>query len=230
MHPSRAATPSARPRSVVMQFTVTKNKGFNAKKLPATLNTIPKLSSPSVTRRQVLWDVADANDNPVELLLNGLTWMSDVTEKTVAGSTEDWVLINPTVDTHPIHLHLTQFQLLSRQKMDSMQYAMDWANQNAALSMMGDGMPPWSFEPTPLDVANYLTPNTLTDPDSNEQGWKDTVRMNPGEVTRMRVRFAPIDGSGTYPFDPTVGPGYVRHCHIIDHEGDDMMRRSVVTH
>jgi spore coat protein A len=98
------------------------------------------------------------------------------------------------MDTHPIHLHLTQFQLVSRQKMDTMQYAMDWANQNAALSMMGDGMPPWSSEPTPLDVTNYLTPNTLTGPDPNEQGWKDTVRMNPGEVTRIRVRFAPIGG------------------------------------
>jgi hypothetical protein len=28
----------------------------------------------------------------------------------------------------------------------------------------------------------------------------------------------------TFPFDPTKGPGYVWHCHILDHEDNDMMR------
>jgi spore coat protein A, manganese oxidase len=48
--------------------------------------------------------------------------------------------------------------------------------------------------------------------------------MNPGEVTTIRIRFAPNDGASTYPFDPTQGPGYVWHCHIVDHEDNDMMR------
>jgi spore coat protein A, manganese oxidase len=46
------------------------------------------------------------------------------------------------------------------------------------------------------------------------------------------VRWAPLDvpvhgaraGVNLYPFDPTVGPGYVWHCHILDHEDNDMMR------
>jgi FtsP/CotA-like multicopper oxidase with cupredoxin domain len=61
-----------------------------------------------------------------------------------------------------------------------------------------------------------------------EQGWKDTVQMNPGEVTIIRVKFAPIDGSELYPFDPTQGPGYVWHCHILDHEDNEMMRPYVI--
>ena len=69
-------------------------------------------------------------------------------------------------------------------------------------------------------------------PDANEVGWKDTFRMNPGQVTRVLVRFAeqdvPINGVGpgqnTYPFDPSAGPGYVWHCHILDHEDNEMMR------
>jgi len=44
----------------------------------------------------------------------------------------------------------------------------------------------------------------------------------------IRVRFAPIDGSGPYPFDATSGPGYVWHCHILDHEDNEMMRPYVV--
>ena len=47
--------------------------------------------------------------------------------------------------------------------------------------------------------------------------------MNPGEVTSIRLRFASQDGS-PFPFDPTVGY-YVWHCHIIDHEDNEMMRK-----
>jgi spore coat protein A, manganese oxidase len=51
-------------------------------------------------------------------------------------------------------------------------------------------------------------------------------------VTRIAVRFAPLDrpivgttsGNNYYTFDPTVGPGYVWHCHILDHEDNEMMR------
>jgi len=46
------------------------------------------------------------------------------------------------------------------------------------------------------------------------------------------VRFAPQDnpagstvaGTNYFGFDPTTGPGYVWHCHIIDHEDNEMMR------
>jgi FtsP/CotA-like multicopper oxidase with cupredoxin domain len=56
-----------------------------------------------------------------------------------------------------------------------------------------------------------------------EQGWKDTIQMYPGEVTTIRVRFAPQAG-GSFSFDPKTGPGYVWHCHILDHEDNEMMR------
>jgi hypothetical protein len=66
----------------------------------------------------------------------------------------------------------------------------------------------------------------------NEKGWKDTFVMYPGEVTRVLVRFAPQDAIATgkdyYPFDPSLAPGYVWHCHIVDHEDNEMMRRTQV--
>jgi spore coat protein A len=69
-------------------------------------------------------------------------------------------------------------------------------------------------------------------PDANEAGWKDTFKAFPGEVTRIVVRWAPTEtpvsgvrpGVNLFPFDPTSGPGYVWHCHILDHEDNDMMR------
>ncbi|MDL5503250.1 MAG: multicopper oxidase domain-containing protein, partial [Candidatus Methanoperedens sp.] len=69
----------------------------------------------------------------------------------------------------------------------------------------------------------------------HEAGWKDTVRMMPGEVTRFLVRWAPHNlpantsvANAVWPFDPQTGDGYVWHCHIIDHEDNEMMRPDMV--
>jgi hypothetical protein len=52
-------------------------------------------------------------------------------------------------------------------------------------------------------------------PDPNEAGWKNTARLNPGEVTTIRVKF-------------DLPGNYVWHCHILEHEEHDMMRPIVV--
>jgi spore coat protein A len=49
-------------------------------------------------------------------------------------------------------------------------------------------------------------------PEPNEAGWKDTVRANPGVVTRIIVRFEGYVGR------------YVWHCHVLEHEDNEMMR------
>jgi spore coat protein A, manganese oxidase len=51
-----------------------------------------------------------------------------------------------------------------------------------------------------------------TPPDPNEAGWKDTVRAYPGMITRIIVRFEGFVGR------------YVWHCHILEHEDNEMMR------
>lgn len=43
-------------------------------------------------------------------------------------------------------------------------------------------------------------------------GWKDTVRADPGKVTRIIAWFGPFTGI------------YSWHCHILEHEDHDMMR------
>jgi hypothetical protein len=70
-----------------------------------------------------------------------------------------------------------------------------------------------------------------------ENGWKDVVLAPPFTVTRLLIRLAPQavndanlqPGQNTFPFDPTFGPGYVWHCHILDHEDNDMMRPMEIT-
>ncbi|HEX9051707.1 MAG TPA: multicopper oxidase domain-containing protein [Anaeromyxobacter sp.] len=77
-------------------------------------------------------------------------------------------------------------------------------------------------------------------PLADETGWKDTFLVYPGMVNRMLVRWAPTDTAlntvGAYPFSPNDGTnggvgdshGYVWHCHIIDHEDNEMMRQDVI--
>jgi spore coat protein A, manganese oxidase len=49
-------------------------------------------------------------------------------------------------------------------------------------------------------------------PAPNEAGWKDTVQAHPGMVTRIIARFEGYTGR------------YVWHCHILEHEDNEMMR------
>jgi FtsP/CotA-like multicopper oxidase with cupredoxin domain len=74
-----------------------------------------------------------------------------------------------------------------------------------------------------------------TPPLPQEAGWKDTIIVYPRQVTRIVVRWAPTDlvaatppASAAFPFDPSGGLntpyGYVWHCHIVDHEDNEMMR------
>jgi len=88
------------------------------------------------------------------------------------------------------------------------------------------------------DFAPYLQ-GAPTAPTTAEGGWKDTIKSLPFTITRIAVRYAPQriaaggvhPGTNLFPFDPTAGgPGYVWHCHILDHEDNEMMRPSLIQH
>ncbi len=69
-----------------------------------------------------------------------------------------------------------------------------------------------------FDAFDYMNYNKLRfvsepmAPDANEMGWKDTVRVNSHTLTRIIVPFAGYAGR------------YVWHCHILEHEDNEMMR------
>ena len=114
---------------------------------------------------------------------------------------EIWEIANLTGDTHPIHFHLVNVQIVNRQPFKVGQY---------------NGVPSFLGPPVP--------------PAPNELGWKETVKMNPGEVTRVIMQFnLPSGLPFTVPASPrTGGNEYVWHCHILEHEEHDMMRPLVV--
>lgn len=171
----------------VMQFRVSPGKVTETSSLPAALRPVPKIpeSQAVQTRLLTLNEYVNKAGNPVMLLLNASHWGMPVTEKPVLGSTEIWTLINPTNDTHPIHLHLVRFQILDRQPYE-----------------------PWLFQ-TKRQL-HFMGPPEPLDP--GEAGWKDTVRAPSRMVTRIIVPFTGFPGR------------YVWHCHILEHEDNEMMR------
>jgi len=206
----------------VMQFIVVGSHHVKPKILPKKLNVIPKLI-PNVPKRTLtLFEVMGEN-GPLQVLLNGQKWSAPISELPLVGSTEKWEIVNLTGDAHPIHLHLIQFLISSRQAFRNEDYMQKWIELN--------GEPPLNHPTKVLPVRRYLKDSPMP-PEPNEAGWKDTIRANPGEVTTILVRFAPQDadpdiskpGVNLFPFNPSSGPGYVWHCHILDHEDNDMMR------
>lgn len=211
----------------IIQFTVLDTPPIPPKKLPAKLNKIPTLT-PNVPKKTFTLNETEGPNGPLIITLNGQKWGAPISELPIVGSTVVWEMANLTVDTHPIHVHLIQFQVLNRQKFDANKYKEEWTKLN--------GEPPLQHPTISLPVDPFLQGNPI-DPNWNERGWKDTVQMNPGEVTRVILRFAPQDadpnkvkpGVNLFPFDPTFGPGYVWHCHILEHEDNEMMRPYKVT-
>ncbi len=176
--------------------------------------------------------------------LNGIT--NYISEMPNEGDTEIWEIVNMTADAHPIHLHLTQFQILNRQNYDTNNYPKAYAAAFPTKIYTPYFGPPLDYNTGNAralggnpDVVPYLQ-GGIQPPAANEAGWKDTVYAPPGVVTRLAVRWAPMDvpvnaptAQLAYIFDPLMGPGgqkygYVWHCHIIDHEDNEMMRPDLI--
>ncbi len=131
----------------------------------------------------IAWDSSWEADRfgPTAALLGDITagvntprlWMAPTTENPTAGSVEEWEIHNFTVDAHPIHIHLVQFQVVGR-------YAADGTT-------------------------------LISGPEQGETGFKDTVIAYPGQVTKVRAQF-------------DIPGRFVWHCHIVEHEDNEMMR------
>jgi len=169
----------------IMQFRVkSKLSKPDKSQIPEKLSCLEKLTAKDavLVRKNTLIESTDEFGRP-KLLLNNVGWEQPyLTESPYNGDVEIWEIYNMTPDTHPIHLHLVTFQILNRATFSG--------DPNSPNLKVGSPRPP----------------------DPSENGWKDTVRANPGEVTRIIARFGPF--TGIYPW----------HCHILEHEDHEMMR------
>ncbi|MHC1681918.1 MAG: multicopper oxidase family protein [Clostridiaceae bacterium] len=189
--------------------------------IPEMLRPVEKLDETKAvkTRRVAIGQMEDMYGRTM-LTLNNSMFSDPATELPEYDSIEIWEIANPLtplVDpaiilaTHPIHLHLVQFQVLNRQLFDVDKFnEADWIEGN----------------PDKPGIEYYGDP---IGPEPSEGGtdgcWKDTVRAEPGlrekvpgtdiktgRVTRIIAHFKNFTGE------------YVWHCHILEHEDHDMMR------
>ncbi|KRB76211.1 copper oxidase [Nocardioides sp. Root190] len=200
-------------------------------------------------RRRVVTILQDTEIRipPALMSLNNLGFMTDDIEKPVQGTTEIWDLVNITADPHAIHLHLTHFRILERQRLNTAAYRFSHPRPRHGRR--------WTPDPAKF-VFGRTTPSAAW-----EAGPKDTVRTDGHTVTRIVVRWPTADELG---FDPDLaylpqgavarselagggehaahneheggaggaaataeGDGHIRgylwHCHMLDHEDHDMM-------
>lgn len=171
----------------ILEFRVRNRGGRDTGALPAKLRDVERIAPASAVRDRVLTlgEQDDAGGNPMMMMLGGKHWSAPITEDPRRNTVEIWSLVNLTGDVHPIHLHLVRFQVLERRPFDLFAW-------NASKTL------------------KYTGPAQTPPP--HEMGWKDTVRADPGFVTRIIARFEGEPGR------------YVWHCHMLEHEDNEMMR------
>jgi spore coat protein A, manganese oxidase len=201
--PKPVVTP-AQPLPQVMQIrvgtTVTRR---GPRTIPASLpGRAANLPSPSRTRFITL-NETEPETADWFLNLNGVRFdEGPITEKPKQGSIEDWVYVNLTADTHPMHSHLVTAQVVGRTPFDAEAYEDRYGGPRGV---------PGGIDPTPFATG------PMRPPEPTERGFKDTVKANPGYFTTVRAKY-------DLPSASSAPQTYVYHCHIVEHEDNDMMR------
>ncbi|WP_394829469.1 carbohydrate-binding protein [Pendulispora albinea] len=209
---------------VVMRFTVANSPAVTPPPLSASLFPPRATLTADAPRRIKTFHNIFSQDGSQIRLADGIDFTQPTTDFPVVGSTEEWSLVNIVGGAdHQVHLHLIEFQVVSRQDFDSDAYLRRW--------LLLNGHRPVT-RPIPVDPAPFLV-GPARPPLPYETGWKDTVRVQPGTVVKILARWAPQEtpsggvrpGENQFPLDPTSGPGYLWHCHVVAHEDHDMMRK-----
>jgi FtsP/CotA-like multicopper oxidase with cupredoxin domain len=148
------------------------------------------------------------DDTPTDFILDSGNPATQI--GSLSDGTQIWRVDHQGVDTHSIHFHLFNVEVINRVAIDGQIFM----------------------------------------PDANELGWKETVRMNPGQDVILAVRANVMSlpwkiGESIRPLEPSLPLGatftdingtvvtnamqnfgweYVWHCHLLGHEENDMMR------
>ncbi len=128
-------------------------------------------------RRRPRWAPGPRQDGP-----QPLQWMDDVTENPAVGAVESWNIRNFTMDAHPIHIHLVQFQVVRR---------------------------------------------VVTDPRCRRTARGERARSSGPSPGRRgsRTPSSSTRASSRRSRRGSTRPGlFVWHCHILEHEDNEMMR------
>lgn len=198
----------------IMQFQIVDTDDRNVI-LPYHLNTIHRLSPDAGGK------IATINKISGALYINGQPSLNPAADFVRTGATYIWDFINLTDRDEAIHLHLIQFQILHRQPINKEEYLKEWNSINGLQVLK---------QPTNyLDPSSFVTGGAVSR-EEYERGWKDTVYLPPGFITRIIIRYAPVDvdeaapGENRFPFDPATGGEYVMSSSMPEHSDNQALR------
>jgi FtsP/CotA-like multicopper oxidase with cupredoxin domain len=159
---------------------------------PARIPPLPaagviQLTDPNTGALRTFQRVADMFDDTVSIFIDHDRWAI-------------WNLIHLGGPTHPVHIHLTEFQALSR----------------STVALPDGTIPEFDVAAGGTKPGSPLRVRGDRGLDKNEEGWKDTFRVGPGDWVSVAGQFT--GGTGEFMY----------HCHILDHEDEGMMRPFVV--
>ncbi|KAG1334806.1 multicopper oxidase LPR2 [Cocos nucifera] len=195
----------------VMKFVIGRRREVDPSQIPKRLfrYPAPAVHRAAMTRYIAMYEYESATGEPTHLYLNGLSFLERATETPREGSSEVWHVINLTDDNHPLHIHLALFVVLEQREL------VDLDGFKNCMMRLNDAIK--------CRVGDHARGRRYTVP-RYERGWKNVFKMRPGCATRILVRFKPLGPGTKFPFNATEEPGYVYHCHILDHEDNEMMR------
>ncbi|SHK63674.1 spore coat protein A [Anaerocolumna jejuensis DSM 15929] len=187
-----AQGPPSPGMELIMKFKVKKELECpDTSTIPKELMPLHKMDPALAIRQRTMYlDETTDHYGRVVHLLNNRMWDAPATEKPKLDTIEIWNIVNNFNFPHPIHLHLVHFEILGRK--------------------------PFTAEDFDEEGNYKLDLKNLNPPLKYENGPKDVVRTEPGQVTTIIMHFKEHTGD------------YVWHCHILEHEDYDMMRPLIV--
>ncbi len=166
------------------------------------------------------------------LVLNNKMFRAPITEKPELNSVEEWIFINATPDVHPMHIHLTKFQVIEKGYVD-----------NVSPGLVDSYTPADGFAlPTVSSPAAFVKNAEPPDPDPESAPIGSLYRASANELNVWKdTVMVPPAGQALESGQPVQYPGYVKvrlkfdslgaymwHCHILSHEENEMMRSFLV--
>ena len=171
------------------------------------------------------YEFFDPTTNPPTTNGVGFAYIDPPAEIFTRGQVQLWKITHNGVDTHPIHIHLNNAQIINRIGWDGVikppePYERGWKE---------------TIRMNPLEIIFIAQKADLP---TTPFAVPDSIRpLNPARPLGDTTGFTNINPTTGQPLAPTptintmynFGAEYVWHCHILGHEENDMMRPMKVT-
>jgi FtsP/CotA-like multicopper oxidase with cupredoxin domain len=171
------------------------------------------------------YEIFDPTTNPARSNGIGFTYNDPPVEIFHRGQIQLWKITHNGVDTHPVHIHLNNAQIVNRVGWDGVikppePYERGWKEtirmnplESIFIAQKAD------LPVTPFAVPDSIRPLNPSRPLGDTTGF---TNINPKTGQ-------PITTTPTVNVMTNFGHEYVWHCHILGHEENDMMRPLKVT-